>query len=81
MQVLQFWGQPNLYQMSQEQRSVYVYLFWTESDILVDANQRDSLQSQDSPVTFLPFLKCELLKTQWEGEISKKGKLFLYIIK
>lgn len=81
MQILQFWGQPNLYQMSQEQRSVYVYLFWTENDILVDANQRDSLQSQDSPVTFWTFLKCELLKTQWEGEISEKGKLFLYIIK
>lgn len=35
-----------------------------KKDILVDANQRDSLQSQDSPVTFLTFLKCELSKTQ-----------------
>lgn len=79
MQILQFWGQLNLYQMSQEQRSLY--LFWTENDVLVGANQRDSLQSQDSPVTFLTFLKCELLKSQRECEISEKGKLFLYVIK
>lgn len=45
---LQLWGQLKLYQMSQEQLSVY--LLWTEKD-MVDANQRDSLQSQDAPVT------------------------------
>lgn len=41
-------SQLKLYQMSQEQQSVY--LLWTEKD-MVDANQRDSLQSQDAPVT------------------------------
>lgn len=79
MEILQFWGQLNLYQMWQEQRSVY--LFWTENDILVDAKETHSFQSQDSPVTFLTSLKCEFLKRQWECEISEKGKLFQYVIK
>lgn len=39
---LQLSGQLKLYQMSQEQQS---------GKDMVDANQRDSLQSQDAPVT------------------------------